>query len=370
MKVKVLHVFEYFSQGGIENFVMNVFRNIDREKYEFYFAFINRTKGYFDDEAKKLGGKICYFASEEKSFSNYKQSLSQIIKEFGPFDVIHSHMYYFSGYILKVAKKNGVPIRIAHSHETTKGRKTTLLRRMYETYMRSLILKNANRLVSCSNIAGECLFGKNKNCITLYNGIDTDRFSFNTEARETIRKNLGVNEDCKLLLNIGRLSDQKNQLFIVDIFNEYLKKDNNSKLILVGEGSLDIEIKDKIKKYGIEEKVILTGSLFNTEDYYSACDCFVMPSKYEGLGIVAVEAQASGLPTVASTEVPNEVASTNLMEFVNLNDPIELWCKKILEAVNKKNDRKSYTNKIKGTPFDIHETVKLLCKVYDGEIVK
>lgn len=367
MKTKVLHVFEYFSQGGIENFVMNVFRNIDRDKYEFHFAFINKDKGYFDDEAISLGGQIHYFDSTEKTFKNYKTSLTRIIKEYGPFDVIHSHMYYFSGYILKIAKKCGVPIRIAHSHETSKGRKNTLLRRMYESHMRSLIMKNSNCLLACSKLAGEFVFHNKKKVTVLYNGIDVNRFAFDLEARNKIRKELWIKDDVKLLLNVGRFSDQKNQLFLADVFNEYYKLNNNSKLVLVGYGDLENVIKEKVREYGLEDSVIFTGSVFNTEDYYSASDIYVMPSKYEGLGIVAVEAQVSGLISLASLEVPEEVNETGLLSFMSLDKSPMEWASKIDELLKSKVNRSEYVNKVKDTPFDINKTVALLCEVYDGK---
>lgn len=364
-KIKVLHVFECFDQGGIENFVMNVFRNIDRNQFEFSFAFITRKKGVFDDEAKDLGGSIYLFDSEKKSFSNYKKSLSRIIKEFGPFDVVHSHMYFFSGYILKIAKRNGVPIRIAHSHDTQKGKDPTFLRKMYESLMRKMIIHNATKLVACSDEAGRYLF-KNHQFITLYNGIDVNRFAFCEEARQQIRLLYGITNDDKVYLNVGRMADQKNQLFLIDVFSEIRKKISNSKLLIVGDGDLRQQIETKIGDLALTNDVLLIGNVKNTEDYYSASDVFIMPSKYEGLGIVATEAQCSGLPVFASNHVPREVSVASSFFFLDLNRSPKDWAEYIY-GNSATGDRSSSYQVIKDTKFDIRETVRVLSNIYKGK---
>ncbi|MDE6435647.1 MAG: glycosyltransferase family 1 protein [Lachnospiraceae bacterium] len=367
-KIKILHVFEYFAQGGIENFVMNVFRNIDRKKFQFDFAFINRTSGVFDDEAKALGGNIYYFNSEEKSLKNYKKSLTRIIKENGPYDVVHSHMYYFSGYILKIAKKCGVKVRIAHSHETLKGREPTFLRKMYENYMRKLILKNATNLLACSDMAGKFVFGDKASYQVLYNGIDLNRFAFEYEKRVEYRKKLAV-EDKFVLLNVGRFADQKNHKYLIKIFEEVTRKIENAFLILIGDGPLQNEVEAQIDECNLTSKVKILSNIKNTEDYYNSADVFLLPSKYEGMGIVAIEAQATGLYTLISDCVTKEVAVTDIVEYLSITDLPLLWAEKI-ECIKKYEiDRIKYYSLLNDSKFNIEKTVLDLCKVYTKNYV-
>ena len=362
-KIKVLHVFEYFAQGGIENFVINVFRNMDREKYQFDFAFINRTPGVFDDEVKSSGSRIFYFDSEEKTFKNYKNSLTRIIKENGPYDAVHSHMYYFSGYILKVAKKCGVNVRIAHSHETLKGRKQTFLRTMYEKIMRKMILKNATDLLACSDMAGKYVFGDKAGYRVLYNGIDLNRFNFNSETRAQFRKKLHI-EDKFVLLNIGRFADQKNHSYLIKIFEEVARKSDNAFLVLIGDGALKNDIEAQIESCNLASKVLIRSNIKNTEDYYNVADVFVLPSKYEGMSIVSVEAQACGLYSLLSDKIPKEIAVTDIVQYLSIDDLPTHWAERILSIVKNGTDRKKYNSVFYDTEFNIDKTVSDLCEIY------
>ena len=362
-KIKVLHVFEYFAQGGIENFVMNVFRNIDKEKYQFDFAFINRTPGVFDDEVKSSGSRIFYFDSEEKTFKNYKNSLARIIKENGPYEVVHSHMYYFSGYILKVAKKCGVKVRIAHSHETLKGRKQTFLRAVYEKIMRRMILKNATDLLACSDVAGKYVFGEKAGYRVLYNGIDLNRFNFDSEKRAQCRKKLGI-EGKFVLLNVGRFADQKNHSYLIKVFEEVARKSDNAFLVLIGDGALKGDIEAQIESSNLTSKVLILSNIKNTEDYYNAADVFVLPSKYEGMPIVSVEAQACGLYSLLSDNITKEVALTDIVEYLSIDDLPINWAERILSVVKNETDRKRYNSVFYDTKFNISKTVSDLCEIY------
>ena len=365
-KIRVLHVFECFDQGGIENFVMNIYRNMDRSKVEFDFAFINRTEGVFDDEARALGGNIYYFQTEKKTISNYYVSLKKIIKEHGPYDVIHSHMYYFSGVILLFAKWFGVPKRIAHSHETSKGRKNTMARRLYERIMRSLIRRNANCLLSCTDIAGDFVFGESADCTTLYNGIDMTRFRFNPNARESIRKQLKI-ENKKVLICIGRFADQKNHFYLIDCFEQIHKWEKDVALILIGTGSLMDDVKQVVKEKQLEDSVIFLSNIMNTEDYYSASDIFLLPAKYEGMSIVSVEAQAMGLPCLLSDRVPSEIDATDLVVHLPIGrEDVEKWVDSSIELLQKPIDRVSYNEIFKNSKFDIINTVNQLSDIYGG----
>lgn len=366
-KIKILHVFDMFNQGGIENFIMNVYRNIDREIFQFDFAFRYNKAGVFDDEAKKLGAHIYYFLSEKKTLKNYRLSLTKIINEHGPYMVMHSHCYFFSGYILDIAKKNNIPIRIAHSHDTKKGKKETLFRKYYEFYMRNKIHNNATNMLSCSNAAGQYVFGKKAIFQILYNGIDLNRFTYNIKSRDKIRNYLGVTNKDIILLNVGRFVDQKNHKYQIEIIKELSKQPISFKYVFIGDGPYLPQIKNSIKKSKLESSIIFLQNVYNTEDYYNAADIFLLPSKYEGMGIVAIEAQASGLPSLISSRVPKEINITDLVENIDISAPVSTWVESILKWIHKDINRSVYSNELKNSPFDINQTVKNLEYIYSSE---
>ena len=366
--IRVLHIFNFFDQGGIENFVMNVYRNIDRSKIQFDFAFIENKKGYFDDEAKQLGANIYFFDSDEKTIKNYSRNLERIIKTYGPFNAVHSHCYFFSGIFLKVAKKCGVPIRISHSHDTKKGRKETILRKIYENMMRKEIKKNATIKLACSDMAGKYLFGEKEEFTTLYNGINLNVFRYIDEYRREIREKLQISLDSLVLLNVGRFADQKNHHYILDIFEKVKESNDNAKLVLIGTGPLEEEIRARVKEDKIEEDVIFLSNIKDTYKYYCAADFFILPSKYEGMSIVSVESQAIGVSTLVSNEVPKEITVTDLIEYFDIKDEnLKEWVNAIETNKNKQISREDYYKKIIDTPFDINETVKKLSLIYSGE---
>lgn len=365
--VRVLHVFEFFDQGGIENFVMNVYRCIDRNEIQFDFAFINRSKGFFDEEVKQLGGNIYYFLSERKTIYNYYKSISKIIREHGPYDVVHSHMYYFSGVILGIAKENGVKIRIAHSHETLKGRMPTFKRKAYESIMRHLIKQNATILISCSDIAGSYVFGKDAKYTVLYNGVDVQRFRFDPDRRYTFRQNNGW-ADKKVILCIGRFADQKNHVFLIDVFEKILLVERNAILVLIGTGALKEKVKHIIENKGLSEKVVILSNIANTEDYYTAADLYMMPSKYEGMSIVSIEAQISGLYCLLSDQIPREIDVSNQISYLPI-DNIDIWSKCAIEKLNLKdeNSRADSYKLFSNGEFDVRTTVQMISDIYTGK---
>lgn len=366
-KIKVLHVLGSLNQGGIENLIMSVYRKIDRSKIQFEFAVMHKENDFFSSEIQNLGGKVHFFDSDELSIKCFNRNLSRIINNEGPFEAVHSHSYFFSGVILFIAKMNKVEVRIAHAHDTEKGREKTLYRRMYEFSMRKMIHFFATDMIGCSKEACEFVFGKKSNYQIIYNGIDMERFAFNHEEREIIRKkeNLG---DCNVFLHVGRFADQKNHEFILNVFHEHLKKEPNDKLLLIGSGVLEDKIKKKVKELNMENNVLLLGNKFDTEKYYSASDCFLLPSKYEGLGIVLVEAQASGLKSFVSTKVTKEVKCTDLLEYLPLDQGINPWVEKIKD-IHKNSNREIYVKELIGSDFDIDSTISKLTCIYTSKVL-
>lgn len=363
MKKRILHVLYRLDQGGIENLIMNLYRNIDRDEYEFDFALISGEKSWFDDEVKELGGQIFYFNRPGKK--RIYENLKEIIREKGPFDVIHSHCYFFSGVILSIARSMGVPIRIAHAHDVYKGQKYSMYRIMYENAMRYLIGRNATYKLGCSKQACEFVFGKiDSKTVVLKNGIDLNKFSYNEIVRKQVREELKLGK-CIVIGHVGRFEDQKDHSYLIEIFNRILMTNGNVRLMLVGDGKLKEDMIHKTIKMGIDDKVLFLGNSQDVHILMQAMDYFVFPSKYEGLGIVVVEACASGLKCFVSDLVPEE---TKLLGDVVVlsKESISKWCEEILAVGTYDRNRIEGYRNIEG--YSITKVVELLGKIYEGEL--
>ncbi|MCR1879282.1 glycosyltransferase [Limosilactobacillus reuteri] len=306
--IRVLHVFNQLNQGGIEHVVINLMKNMDRSEIEFHFALMSGKEGLLDDEVRRLGGHIHYFTSGKKGVINVGKNLSNIIDKYGPFEVVHSHAYFFSGYILYIAKMKGVPVRIAHAHDTYKGEKQSTKRRIYERLMQKLINKYATYKFGVSSDTCKHVFGSiDKNTFVINNGINLDAYVFSQEQRDILRKQLDIANDEYLLCSIGRFEDQKDHNYLVDLFNQLLKADPQFKLLLVGNGSLKTSIINKVKKFGLTNKVIFLENRNDINKLLWASDGFILPSKYEGLPVVLVEAQATGITCFVSKNITSEI---------------------------------------------------------------
>ena len=348
--IRVLHVVGSMQQGGTENFLMNLYRNIDREKIQFDFL-VNR-KGVFEEEIEKLGGKIYYIDALQKvGQRKYIKNLDNfLIENKSKYNIIHSHINQVSGLILERANKAGIPVRIAHSHNNKYGKNVFV--NIYKRYLRTKINKNANYKFACSKQAGIFLFGKNSKFEVINNFIDTNKFIYNEKIRNEIRKNLKIDKDCFVIGNVARLSYQKNPLFLLKIFNEFIKLNENSKLLLIGKGNLKNQVIQYIDKNKLNDKVIMLEDRNDVNDLMQAMDYFVLPSRFEGLGIVLIEAQASGLRCITSKDVvAKEAKISDLLTYFSLDDEAKKWATFIFE--NKIYERKNMLNKVIDSGFDI-----------------
>ena len=360
-KNRVLHVVGSMNQGGTENFLMNVYRNIDKEKIQFDFL-VNR-KGFFDDEIEQLGGKIYQIpALQEIGQIKYVKNLDNFFKQHKDYKIIHSHINQVTGLILERANKFEIPVRIAHSHGSQSSK--NLIVKLYKNYLGKKIQKNANQYFACSELAAKWLFKeKSKDAVIIKNGIEIEKFIYSLEKRRKIRNELKISDSSIVIGNVARFSKVKNHDFLIDIFYEYQKNNSNSYLVLVGDGALKIDIQNKVEKLGIKDKVKFLGIRTDTDYIYSAFDYFVFPSLHEGLGIVLIEAQAAGLKCIASKDViPKEARVTELLEFCPLNIKPEEWAKLIY--ANGKYERKDTLEQIKKKRYDIREISLELEKFY------
>lgn len=368
---KVLHVVGGMDIGGTETMLMNIYRNIDREKIEFHFISYYGRKGFYDDEIEKLGGKIIplNFSKKYGAFGSLYE-LKKILSK-GKYDVIHGHTLFNCGFTMAVGWLSGVKIRITHSH-TTFERKDDFLKKLYMNLMRGFIRIFSTDYLACSKKAGIYLFGKNilenKKYRFLPNYVDYKRF-IKDYSKDELRKNFKIEDDEIVLGHVGRFMEAKNHEFILKIAEEMKKNGKKIKVIFVGDGNLRESIEKKIREYKLEEEVLITGMVKDTEKYMKIMDIFLLPSIYEGFGLVALEAQGSGIPVLASENVQEEVdLEIGLFKKINLDLGIKIW---IEEIENILKHRKNYESRILEEAFinkgyDLKKIVDILDGVYGG----
>ena len=317
--IRVLQVLGGLEAGGAESFVMNLYRAIDKEKVQFDFVKHIEHKGVFEDEITQMGGKIyrCPKYTGKNHFA-YCKWWDSFFKEHPEYHVIHSHVRSTASIYLEIAKKNGL-VTIAHSHSTSNGSGISAI---VKDMLQLPIRHTADYLFACSDKAGKWLYGekatKQSNYRMIPNGVDLKRFAFCEKKRQQMRQELGIAEDTFVLGHIGRITIPKNHQFLVELFAEYHKENSNSRLLLVGDGELFETVQQQCTQLGISDVVIMVGSKTNTEDYYQAMDVFVFPSLWEGLGIVAIEAQANGLTCLVSENVPGEAILTENTKVLSI----------------------------------------------------
>lgn len=338
---RILYVYAgTMNRGGIESYMMNSYRHIDRTKIQIDFIVHGFEKGVYDDEIESMGGKIYHVPVKSRDFFGNIKAFKEIFNT-GKYKIVHSHMDAMSMVVLKIAKHCGIPIRIAHSHNTQHVTNNKINFAINE-YARINIKRYATNYFACSEKAGRWLFGDqafNDGKVTLINNaIEIEKFTFNKQKRNLLREKLEL-ENNFVIGHIGRFDYQKNHLFLLDIFYETLKQVPNAKLLLIGDGHLKEKIITKIKQLDIEDNIVMMGVRSDIKDLLNVFDLFILPSLFEGLGIVLIEAQANGLKCIASDEVPDIANITNLVSFVSLLDSPINWAYKINELRHNSNER-------------------------------
>lgn len=359
--IRVLQVFAALDSGGVANFVMNTYRNIDREKIQYDFALTAGKKTLMDDEAESLGARIFYFDTE-KSVEN---NLKYVLKNEGPFEAVHSHVFFYSGLVLRVAKKCGVPIRIAHAHNAHTGESASLVRKAYEAAMRQLIRSNATVMLGCSEKVCRYVFGdvsmSDSRVSVLPDGIDCERFAFNEEMRKKVRDEYGL-DDKFVVGHVGHFNPAKNHEKILSVFEEVARLRENAALLLVGDGELEDDVRIKTEELGLSGRVVFAGAHKNVEDMYQAMDVFLFPSRYEGFGMAMIEAQASGLTCYASDVVPEDTNADGRAVYLPLEEEDEVWAKAVIYAPGRDLNQ-TVSGRVKKN-FDIMSVSECLSKLY------
>lgn len=354
--VRILQVIRQMNVGGAETFLMNTYRNIDREKVQF--DFLVNDKGFFDEEIKKLGGKIYYMNYITRIGQiKYKKELKKFLKEHPEYTIMHSHIDQVSGIILEAAKEAGVPNRIAHSHSTKNT--NNLIGKLYKRYLQSKINKSATVLLACGEEAAKWLYKSQwKRAIIVKNGIDIERFKFSEEKRKEIRKKLGIDDKIMIIGHVGRFSRVKNQEFLVKIYKEYEINNPNSLLIMVGEGEEKEKLENLVSQENLKSKIKFLGLRQDTDSIYSAMDYMIFPSLYEGISIALIEAQASGLKILASDTIDKNTDISGNIEWISLKELPSEWCKHIINTRKRKIDEKKLEE------YDIKRTARKLQEIY------
>lgn len=337
--IRIAQVIGKWLGGGVEAVIMNYYRHIDRNIIQFDFICDSDSTNIPYDEIKKLGGKVILIPPYQKIFK-YEKELIRIFKE-NNYIIVHSNINALSVFPLRAAKKAGVPIRIAHSHST--ANKKEWKKTFIKSVLRPFSKVYATHYFACSELAGRWLFGNktfDRGKVTIINNaIDVDKFKFDKKMRNNKRKEFGIKESTLVVGHVGRFVAQKNHTFLIDIFYEFLKENDDCLLLLIGQGPREKEIKDKVKTLGIENKVIFLGQRNDVADIYQAMDIFLFPSLYEGFGMVLIEAQCSGLPCVASTKVPFDSKISNNIVFVNLQSGSKTWKESSMDLIIENSER-------------------------------
>lgn len=338
--IRVAQVVGKMVGGGVEAVVMNYYRHIDRSKVQFDFLVDSDSTLVPREEIESFGGRV-FEIPPYQHVVKYQRELQHLYKQEG-WKIVHSHINALSVFPLRAAKKAGVPVRIAHSHSTSG--KGEFAKNVVKGFLKPFSTRYPTDLAACTEYAGKWLFGSSQ--FTVFkNAIDLSSFSFNRSIRNEQRVGLGAQDDTLVLGNIGRFIPQKNQLFLLDVFKAVYAQNPNSILVICGDGKLRPQAEEKARSLGIASAVRFLGQISNVQDVYQALDLFVLPSLYEGLGMVAIEAQASGLPCICSERVPNEVALSGRCGFVPLGAGVEGWSNAILttrtDVVNRSDSQAS-----------------------------
>jgi len=341
---------------------MNVFRHVDRDRVLFDVAVNTAAPAYYDNEFQDLGGRIFHLPRpNRRTIFRYLGGLNRILRDEGPFVAVHSHIYHFSGLVVSLARLAGVPVRIAHSHNTNDGRATDVFRASYRLVMSALIRANAGYLIGCSKPACVSLFGERCREFRVFrNAIDPGGFRLpEAGTRNSVRASLGLGQGDFVIGHIGRFDPQKNHSGLIDIFAKVAALRSSARLLLVGDGSLRAEIEERCRLRGVEGSVLFLGIRSDVPHILAACDAFVLPSLCEGLAFVVVEAQTAGLPCVVSEAIPEEAdLGLGLLKRLRLESGVETWAAELLGTEQRV--RPSWEHRqerLLASGFDMHDAV-------------
>lgn len=369
--IKVCCVCERWESGGIESFLYNVLTRFDFTGMQVDIVAASLGKSVFTKPLRRRGIQFYELSGNQRNILKNHRLFAELIGG-KKYDLIYLNIFHgLSLYYAHLAERSGVPVRIAHSHNTalrpSMGKPLKLL---LHNAAKGLLTNSATELWACSKPAAEFLFSKEalkeKGVQLIPNGIDIRRFRFDAGARKAVRTQLGLTEKF-VVGNIGRLCYQKNQAFLLDIFVELIKRNSESRLLLVGEGEDRGRLMDRADQLGIADKVLFCGVSDCVERLLWAMDVFAFPSRFEGLGIAAIEAQAAGLPVLSSEHVPDEARVTPLFQRLELNAGPARWAGALLELDRGADKRRMGAEQVGRMGFDVNDVSSMIMKYFERE---
>ena len=368
--IRVLHVLGGVGLGGAESRIKDLYRQMDRDEIQFDFLVHSadantRKPEFYDEEIQALGGHI-YVLPKFKVYNyfSYRRAVRAFFTAHREFRVVQGHMTSTAGIYLPIAKKAGVPVTVAHARNAgvVKG-----LKGLATKFFRRGLAQKADRCFACSALAGEDVFGKEAmeagQVKIIHNAIDVSRFTYDEKVRGEMRAQLGLSEHLALG-HVGRFEYQKNHPYLLDVFAAVCKERADAALLLLGDGADRPVMEEKCKELGIADKVRFLGNRKDAERYYQAMDLFLLPSFFEGLPGVLVEAQAAGLKCIVSDTVTREAQSTDLVTYLSIEGPAEVWAQEILKQADYV--RRDTSEELKTAGFDVRGQAEDYRRFYLG----
>ena len=370
--VRILQITGGMCIGGAETMIMHLYRKINKDEIQFDFVSFAKEKCHYDEEIKRLGGRIFYVPPPQNDNPlKFIKDIYRVVKNNGPYRAVHAHTSFNSGLALLAARLAKVKCRVCHAHTTGSYDDKGLIRKLYFFIMRILIKLNANKKVACSKAAGQFLFGgkskAGKDFLLLHNAFDLIPYrNVNKEEIRALRNELNIKDNELVIGHVGTFARQKNHVFLIKLAETLKNRNEAFKLLLIGRGSLKSELQAMVKEKGLDEHVIFLGVQTNIPLYMHMFDVFVFPSLFEGLGIVLIEAQAAGTPCVISNTIPAECdMDMGLIKTLDLKERTESWIDAIIEAGKIKKIPPEHTTRIiAGKGYDLDITAETLKTVY------
>lgn len=368
--IRVLHVLSGMGRGGIETWIMNVFRRLDAARITFDFAVEATEERDYDEEIRQLGGRILRMPAFRHR-GRFGLAFCRALRDAGPFHVVHVHGRHNAALPIGLARAFGIPVRIGQVHNVKDSHNEDLVRRTYKRAMKRLLLANATWLLGCSTNAVESLYGdgcvgRHSRVEVLPYGIDLNRFVPTDVGRE-LRRDLGISAHSKVCGHVGRFVWEKNHLFLLEVFAELIGRDPDWVLMLVGDGRLRPDLEAKARALGVYEQVRFVGIRADVPQLMSAMDVMVFPSLLEGFGLVMVEAQAVGLPCVVSENIPSEVTvNPALIARCHLSDGARSWAEAIVQAYAKPRESQRSHEMVRNSQFAVERSLDTLLTRYYG----
>ena len=366
--IRILHVVGEMNRGGIETWLMHVLRKMDRSRFAMDFVVATSKESDHDEEILNLGSQVIDCGSRKSV--GFGRRLQQAMHQHGPYDVVHAHVNHHNGYVVRIAQRAKVPIRISHSHTdtTAKERAASFKRRLYVHLMHHWIAKHSTLGLAASRPAAVSMFGPQWNqqdlCRVMHCGLDLAPFRKAYDP-VTTRNDLRIPQDAWVIGHVGRMVDVKNHPLIINTFAQVLSETGDAYLLLVGEGPLRDKIEQQACELGVINRVRFAGARDDVPQLLCAVvNAFIFPSKFEGLGMVLIEAQAAGLPCLVSEVVPDEAdVIPELITRLSLTEP---WSSHLLATREITRKQKDCLDRIQKTDFCIEKGVSQLQSIYTG----